>query len=120
MRNIKDLKYLLDENVDRRLRHIFNRFNIKCDTLNDHGLNGMKNGELSDWVRKNNFVLVTHDSDFELYWKSYKIPVLLIRIHPSTLKTITPLLESFLYSFDKELAESFLLKLNMDNIMYIE
>lgn len=64
--DLTEAKFLLDENVPRRLKAIFKSKKLECWTVQELGWREIKNGLLSVRLKRNDFVLVTRDKDFVL------------------------------------------------------
>jgi predicted nuclease of predicted toxin-antitoxin system len=114
------MRFILDENVDKRLRKFFLDNSLICQTMFDFNLNGIKNGDLSKCLKKNDFILVTHDNDFRLNWKIYGLKVVLISIRPTTLLNIKNYLDTFFkFLQNKKInTESFLIEITSGGIVY--
>lgn len=56
---LKKAKFLLDENVPVKLKYIFIDHRIHCVTIKEKGWLGIKNGELSNKLKQNHFIVVT-------------------------------------------------------------
>ena len=113
---LKKAKFLLDENLDVKLAKALTALGLSCYTLRDKGWAGITNGDLSQIVKKNNYVLITGDKDFTFLWDKYKIQVIHISIHPKVLSIIEPCLVSLFKSWDYNLSKPFLLILQKDSI----
>ena len=113
---LKEAVFLLDENLDIKLAKILSDFGLSCSTLKDKRQTGIRNGELSQFVKKNNYVLITGDRDFTYLWSKYDIRVIYISIHPKTLSFIHPRLVELFQSWNYDLSKSFLLILQKDTI----
>ncbi|MHA1356323.1 MAG: DUF5615 family PIN-like protein [Candidatus Heimdallarchaeota archaeon] len=100
----KKVKFLLDENLDIKLAKILITLGLSCDTLRDNGWIGITNGELSQKVKLNKYVLITADKDFTFLWEKYEIQVIHVSIHPLVFSAIEPnlirLFESWNYKFN--------------------
>ena len=112
----KKAKFLLDENLDVKLAKTLSAIGLSCYTLKDKGLTGIRNGGLSQFVKKNNYVLITGDKDFSFLWSKYEIKVIYISIHPLILPAIEPRIIDLFESWDYNLSNPFLLILQKDAI----
>jgi len=80
--DLKQVKFLLDENIPINLKHIFLDHGISCSTVKEKGWLGTKNGVLSKKAKQNNLILVTRDKDFTFLWKKYELHVIYLAIEP--------------------------------------
>ena len=112
----KKAKFLLDECLDVRLSKILNDFGLSCFTLRDKGWTGIKNGQLSQLAKVNDFILITYDKDFTFLWDKYKIQVIYVSIHPKTLQNSKPHLIRLFQAWDYNLSKPFLIILQEDSI----
>ena len=87
-------RVLLDENLDWRLRHLFDP-SLDVVSAQDAGWAGVANGELLAAAAEAFDVLVTVDSKMphQQQLPRYNIAVILIRVHRNKLAFIEPLME---------------------------
>jgi len=112
------VKFLLDENVPVKLKHVFIDHGIHCVTVKEEGWLGIKNGELSKKIRQNNLVLITRDKDFISLWKIYKIQVIYLAIEPAIFEFIQPRLIDLIDNWNYNISKPFLLMLQKDTIRF--
>jgi predicted nuclease of predicted toxin-antitoxin system len=115
---LKKVKFLLDENIPIKLKHLFTSLDLSCITIRDLGLLGIRNGELSKRVKKGSFLLVTRDKDFTFLWDKFQIQVIHIAIKPALLSAFTEPLENLLTNWHYDLTKPFLLILQKDSIRF--
>ena len=118
--DIRSSKFILDENVDQNLVKIFKEINIVCTTIDQQNKKGITNGELAYFVSDEDYVLVTHDQDFEVLWKVLSIKVILLKIHPTTVQNIKQNVLSFLETYKRPLSDQFLIVLTGSGILTFE
>lgn len=94
--DLTEAKFLLDENVPRKLKEVFKSKGLECPTVQELGWREIKNGELSVKVKRNDFILVTRDKDFVFLWKKYKLKVIYFAVKPATLQFLHPRLNDTL------------------------
>ncbi len=99
-----------------KLKQVFTDRGITCITAKEKGWLGLKNGQLPIKVRENRFVLVTHDKDFTVLWKKYKIQVVYLAIEPAILEFIQPRVVDLLDNWKFDLFKPFLLMLQTETI----
>ncbi|TET29093.1 MAG: hypothetical protein E3J70_07880 [Candidatus Heimdallarchaeota archaeon] len=115
---LKKAKFLLDENIPLSLKKVFEDQDLFCSTVQAEGWAGIKNGELTEKVKNNNFVLVTRDKDFTFLWQKHKIKVIYIAIEPAIADFIKPRLVDLLTEWTYDLSKHFLLILQKDTIRF--
>ncbi|MHA1356321.1 MAG: DUF5615 family PIN-like protein [Candidatus Heimdallarchaeota archaeon] len=115
---LKEAKFLLDENIPIKLKGIFSSLNLTCVTVRDMKLFGVRNGKLSEKVKKESYILVTRDKDFTFLWKKYQIQVIHIAIEPPLLSSFILPVENLLSNWDYDLSKPFLLILQKDDIRF--
>ena len=116
--DLKQAKFLLDENVPLKLKYIFLDRGISCVTVKEKGWLGTKNGILSNKIKQNNLILVTRDKDFTFLWKKYGLQVIYLAIEPAILDFIQPRLIDLLKDWNYALSKPFLLILQKDSIRF--
>ena len=77
--DLTEAKFLLDENVPRRLKEVFKSKRLNCKTVQELGWRERKNGELAVKVKEKDFILVTRDKDFVFLWKKYELKVITLQ-----------------------------------------
>ena len=85
------IKFLLDENVDKRLEKFLKKQGI--DVISKQ--KGLSNGKLAEFSKKERRVLITNDEDFsnlEHFTKEKIFSIILLRIPQNSIK---PLINSF-------------------------
>ncbi len=112
----KKAKFLLDENLDVKLAKALTALGLSCSTLKSKGWTGIRNSDLSQEVKQNDFVLITADKDFTFLWDKYQIRVIYISIHPLILSVIEPKLVNLFKSWNYDLTKPFLIILQEDLI----
>lgn len=115
---LKKVKFLLDENVPKKLNRVFIDAGIQCTTIKEEGWLGIKNGELSIKLQQKNLVLVTRDKDFTFLWKKHKIQVIYLAIEPASLKFIHPRVIELLADWKYDLSRPFLLMVQTNLIRF--
>lgn len=113
---LKQMEFLLDENVSYRLKKLFIRLNIHCTTVQQQGWGGLRNGELSPKIQQLGAVLVTRDRDFTFLWKKYDIKVIYIAIEPSIAEVIASELEKLLIDWKTDLNTIFMIVLQKNYV----
>ena len=116
--DLTQAKFLLDENVPRKLKKVFKSKGLDCQTVQELRWREVKNGELSVKVKRNDFILVTRDKDFVFLWKKYKLKVIYFAVKPATLKFLQPRLNDTLNSWTYDLNSSFLVMIQNKEIRF--
>lgn len=73
------------------------------------GIRGIANGELCQYLKENDYVLITFDKEFMKLWSYHKIKAILIDIHPATDPFVIPKFSQFLSTFNEVLPNNFLI-----------
>lgn len=93
------LKFLLDENVREELF----RF-LKSEAIEvRRSPKGISNGKITSLSKKNNWILVTNDSDFALYSSAKLFAVIWLRIPQDDVKALLHSFALFLTEFKEEI-----------------
>ena len=66
------MRFLLDENVPKKISRLLKELNFDCLTLHDLGTLGISNGELAKYAIKHDLIIITCDSDFLTLKKELK------------------------------------------------
>jgi predicted nuclease of predicted toxin-antitoxin system len=113
---LTQILFLLDENVDQRIKVVFNKLHLKYSTVQQEGWSGIKNGQLSQRVKQNNLVLITRDKDFTFLWKKFEIRIIYLAIEPPNFQNIIKELEMLFQNWNIDLNKSFLVTLQKDSV----
>ena len=66
------MRFLLDENVPKKISRLLKELNFDCLTLHELGTLGISNGELAKYDIKHDLIIITCDSDFLTLKKGLK------------------------------------------------
>ena len=113
---LKKAKFLLDENIPINLKPVFTSLNLVCVTIRDLKWFGIRNGKLSEKVKKESYILITRDKDFTFLWNKYQIQVIHIAIEPPLLSSIIDPVERLLSNWQYDLTRPFLIILQKDTV----
>ncbi len=94
-KNLKDIAFLLDENVDIRITSFLK--NKGYSVLRVPA--GIKNGEVIALAKKEKSILLTNDKDFAnplLYFNLQSSGIVVFSIHPPDIHKLTSVLEQLL------------------------
>lgn len=120
MSSIRNLKFLLDENISHNLIRVLKAFSVDWKSIKRLDKTGIENGDLCHYIKANDFTLITNDKDFLQLWSQYEIKVILLSVHPATDQHINPRFQQLLQDFDQVLPVSFLLMLTESSIIIRE
>ncbi|MHA1729027.1 MAG: DUF5615 family PIN-like protein [Promethearchaeota archaeon] len=89
------MKFLLDENVPKKIAQILKELNFDCLTLYELGTLGISNGELAKYAIKHNLIIITCDSDFLTLKKELKTSskIIYFKVHPRLTNVLVELLK---------------------------
>lgn len=81
------------------------KLGYSVETIQALGMQGRSNGEVAELSLKQNFILITFDSDFTVLRKDLqdKLRIIYIKIHPRDPKVACDLLEQYLEECLKKL-----------------
>ncbi len=113
---LKKVKFLLDENIPIKLKQLFTSLGLSCVTIRDLKWFGIRNGKLSEKVKKEPFVLVTRDKDFVFLWNKYHIQVIHLAIEPPILSSFIEPLRRLITHWEYDVTKPFLIVLLKDTI----
>jgi len=113
---LKEAKFLLDENIPIKLKQVFTSHGLMCVTVRDLKLFGVRNGKLSEKIKKESYILVTRDVDFTHLWNKFQIQVIHISIKPALLSSFITPVKILLSSWNYDLNKPFLIILQKDVI----
>lgn len=114
------MKFLLDENVSRKLVPSISSLGCDVSSIRKQGMLGIKNGELSHWIKENDWVLITHDKDFKSYCVKYELRVILIDVHPATFTYVLPAVKHLFEHCIDELSDNFIILLRSGNYSLVD
>lgn len=88
------MRVLLDENVDRLLKPLFDS-KFVIITVSEHGWQGKKNGELLRMAAKEFDVFITMDSNLEYQQnlQTLKLGVIVLRAKSNSYSVVAPLMK---------------------------
>jgi len=96
----------------------FKKRGLDARTVQEVGWSGIKNGDLSQKVFTDNFVLVTRDKDFTFLWKKYQIKVVYLAVEPATLQYLQPELENWLDKWNYNINKPFMIMIQRTSVRY--
>lgn len=70
---------------------------------------------MSEYIKENGLVMLTHDRDFLSYCVKFRLQVILIAIHPATIEKILPSVIYFFKNYNDKLPENFLVKIRAES-----
>jgi predicted nuclease of predicted toxin-antitoxin system len=111
---LSQARFLLDENIPRKLQSVFHNRNLVVETVQSLGWSGIKNGDLAEKVQRKNFILVTRDRDFTFLWRNYQIKVIYLALSPSTLPFLQSKMEELFDTWNYDLEVPFLVLIQND------
>lgn len=109
------MKFLLDENVSHKALGIISKLGFQVSSVKREKLLGIKNGDLSPVLNREDWVIITHDRGFRAHCFKYKLKVILIEVHPITEKYVLPVLVDFFKEFNENVTDNFLISLQMNS-----
>ena len=71
MSSIRNLRFLLDENVSHNLILVLKTSSVDWRSLKWLDKTGIENGDLCHYIKDNDFTLITNDKDFLQLWSQY-------------------------------------------------
>ena len=97
------LTFLLDENISHKTLARLRRTGLNVESLKTQKRLGIANGDLLKLVNKENWVLITHDSDFLNLRFKPENGIIIVKIHPAIDEISGRILEKFLKDVDSEI-----------------
>ena len=100
---MSQLTFLLDENVSHKTLTRLRRIGLNVESVKTQQRLGIANGDLLKLTDKENWVLITHDSDFLNLQFKPEHGIVIVKIHPAIDEISGKILERFLSSVDHEM-----------------
>ena len=102
---LKIPKFLADENISPQTVKLLRDLGYDIKAVAETGLKGHEDGEIVALAEKENRIIITHDVGFgSIYYfsKRQQVGVIIVRVHPSTLEEVNPIITNFLTKVDLE------------------
>ena len=103
---MSQLTFLLDENISHKTLGRLRRIGINVESVKTQERLGASNGDLLELTSKKNWILITHDSDFQNLASKPEYGIIVVKIHPAIDEVAGEILEKFLGSVNHELFKS--------------
>ena len=81
------MKFLLDQNISFRVSQILNSNFIECKHISDVGLVNSIDLEIWNYAKTINFIIVTHDTDFDDFAVKNGHPPKIIRLNTGNISS---------------------------------
>lgn len=96
------MKFLLDQNLSPKTTRFLKTLGLDAHDMRDKGLGGASDEKIYEFAKKQDFILITYNSDFSRMYKTRKdLPgLILLRVHPQTIEILHPILKDFFLKLD--------------------
>ena len=101
-KHLMKLKFFCDENITKELEKTLKKYGFQVSSVRHEKLYGLSNGDLVDFIEKQNYTFLTFDKDFLQSHFIISQGIIILDVSPNRDEFTVPLLEKFLALLKKE------------------